>query len=90
MKNGLYAKIIASWYKETGGGKYSRYYEVISASYDHDPKTVSSFKARALKLREKCNNHIKSFDCLNGRFRYRLDILKNYFKVFAASYQYQI
>jgi len=90
MKKGLRDKLKLIGKKAIGNGGYCGHQNVISAPNAHDSKFVKKFKSRALKRHEAFNGMIKSFKCLDGRFRHSIDRFADSFEAVAVLCQYQI
>lgn len=89
FRNGLKGKIPAGK-KVIADNGYRGEKEVISTPNAHDPKDVKRFKSRARSRQESFNARLKTFRCLDVRFRNGIAKHKVVFEAICVICQYQL
>ena len=90
VEGGLQEKLRSVGRKGIADQGYTGYYDTISTPNAHDDDEVKRFKSRASMRHEAFNGLVKSFGCLNGRFRHSQARFKNCFEAVCVLCQYQV
>jgi DDE superfamily endonuclease len=91
-EGGLQAKLRETGTKSIADGGYhaEEDFDILSTPNNMDTDAVKKFKRRALKRHEKFNGLMKTFKCLDDRFRNSEQRFKNCFEAVAVICQYAI
>lgn len=87
---GLKEKLEATGKKGIGDGGYSGYPKLLSTPNSHDAPEVAKLKARIRQRHESYNRKLKTFECLDSRFRHSKARLQNCFEAVAVVVQYMM
>ena len=89
-EKGLLDNLLEKGKMAIGDKGYNGHPGFVSTPNPHDPTAVKKFKSRASKRHETFNARIKTFDCLNGRFRHSVKRFASCFEAVCVICQYQI
>ncbi len=89
-EKGLKALLEATGKKVIGDQGYQGYPSLISLYNSFDAEEVREFKSRARNRHEKFNGMLKTFECLDSRFRHGREKLQACFEATAVIVQYKM
>ena len=89
-EKGLYNKLKATKKRMIADGGYRGYPKYVSTPNPLDSEEVKLFKSRARMRHEKFNGTLKTFECLDSRFRHSKDRLQACFEAVVVIVQYMM
>jgi hypothetical protein len=89
-EKGLMALLKAKKKRAIGDGGYRGFPKLMSTPNSHDSANVKLFKNRARMRHEKYNGKLKTFQCLDRRFRHSKERLQACFEAVAVIVQYMM
>jgi hypothetical protein len=89
-EKGLYNKLKATKKRMIADGGYRGYPKIVSTPNPLDSEEVKLFKSRARMRHEKFNGTIKTFECLDSRFRHSKERLQTCFEAVVVVVQYMM